>query len=112
MKFNLLFVSIICFISTKQFGVTNAKMFVSYTKSDEIIRKLMLLIKDNFINISFNDYGNYLIQHILEKWWNTNEGEEIKEQIKENIKALTTNKYASYIVSLYYKLANKDEKMQ
>ena len=112
MKFNLLFVSIICFICTKKFGVCNAKKFVSCTKNEEIIRTLMDLVKDNFVGIATNDYGNYLIQHMLEKWWNTNEGEEIKELIRENLKSLATNKYAFFIIEQYSKLANKEEKMQ
>lgn len=112
MKFNLLFVSIICLICTKKYGVINAKMFVSCTKNDEIIKKLMDLIKDNFVSIASNDFGNYLIQYMLEKWWNTNEGEELKEQIRENIKVLVTNKYAYFIVDQYLKMANREEVMQ
>jgi hypothetical protein len=112
MKFNLLFVSIFCFICTKKFGVCNAKKFVSCTKNDEIIKKLIDLIKDNFVSIASNEFGNYLIQYMLEKWWNTNEGEEIKEQIRVNINALASNKYAYFIVDLYIKLANREEKIQ
>ena len=91
-NFNLLFVSIFCFICTKKFGVCNAKKFVSCTKNDEIIK-------------------NYLIQYMLEKWWNTDEGEEIKEQIRENFRTLATNKYANFIVDLYLKLENNEEKI-
>ena len=110
-NFNLLFVSIFCFICTKKFGVCNAKKFVSCTKNDEIIKKLMDLIKDNFVSISSNEFGNYLIQYMLEKWWNTSEGEEIKEQIRENLNVLVTNKYAYFIIDQYLKLANKEEKI-
>ena len=110
-NFNLLFVSIFCFICTKKFGVCNAKKFVSCTKNDEIIKKIMDLVKDNFVSISTNEFGNYLIQYMLEKWWNTNEGEEIKEQIRENFRTLATNKYANFIVDLYLKLENNEEKI-
>ena len=110
-NFNLLFVSIFCFICTKKFGVCNAKKFVSCTKNDEIIKKIMDLVKDNFVSISTNEFGNYLIQYMLEKWWNTDEGEEIKEQIRENFRTLATNKYANFIVDLYLKLENNEEKI-
>ena len=110
-NFNLLFVSIFCFICTKKFGVCNAKKFVSCTKNDEIIKKIMDLVKDNFVSISTNEFGNYLIQYMLEKWWSTDEGEEIKEQIRENFRTLATNKYANFIVDLYLKLENNEEKI-
>jgi len=112
MKFNLLYVKIIIFISTQQFGVINAKEFVSCTKNDLIIRQLMDLVKDNFVNLVSNKYGKYLIERILDKWWNTNEGEEIKELIRENIKSLSTNSNGDYIIDHYLKLGNKEEKIQ
>jgi len=112
MNFNLLFVRIICFICTKKFGVCNAKKFVACTKNEEILRKLIDLIKDNFVSISSNDYGNYLIQYIMEKWWNTNEGEEIKEQIKDNFQILAGNKYSSFIIELFLRMSSKEDKMQ
>ena len=110
-NFNLLFVSIFCFICTKKFGVCNAKKFVSCTKNDEIIKKIMDLVKDNFVSISTNEFGNYIILYMIEKWWNTDEGEEIKEQIRENFRTLATNKYANFIVDLYLKLENNEEKI-
>ena len=111
MNFNLLFVRIICFICTKKFGVCNAKKFVACTKNEEILRKLIDLIKDNFVNISSNDYGNYLIQYIVERWWNTSGGDEIKEQITDNIQILAKNKYSAFIIDLFLKLASKEDKM-
>jgi hypothetical protein len=112
MKFNSLYVSIICPISTKKFGAINAKKFVLCTKNDLIIRKLIDLVKDNFVNLALNYYGKYLIQNFLDKWWNTSEGEEIKEQIRENLKELFTNSNGHFIIGHYYKLANKEEKIQ
>ena len=112
MKFNLLYVKIFIFISTQPYGVINAKKFISFTKNDNIIRKLMDLVKDNFVNLVLNNYGKYLIENILDEWWNTNEGEEIKEQIRENIKSLSTNSNGDYIIRHYLKLANEEEKVQ
>ena len=111
-EFNKIFIQIICFICTKKFGVCNAKKFFSCVRNEEIIRKAFDLIKENFINIASNDYGNYLIQYLLEKWWNTNLGEEIKELIRINVKILATNKYSSFIVDLYLKLSSNEEKIQ
>jgi len=110
-QFNLSYVTIFCFICTKKFGVINAKKFLDNTKDKFLIRKLIDLIKDNFSNISSNKYGNYLIQEILKKWWNTSEGEEIKEIIKSNIEKLSSNKYSSFIVNLYLQLESDEEKL-
>ena len=110
-KFNLLFVTIFCFICTKKFGVVNAKKFLDNTKNESLIRKLIDLIKSNFSNLSSNKYGNYLIQEILKKWWNTSEGEEIKDLIKANIEKLSSNKYSSFVVNLYLQLASDEEKL-
>jgi hypothetical protein len=112
MKFNSLYVEIICLISTKQNGGINAKLFVLSIKNDLIIRKLMDSIKTNFVNLALNYYGKYLIINIIDKWWKENEGEEIKELIRENIGELSSNSNGSYIIGLYFKLVNKEEKIQ
>jgi hypothetical protein len=112
MKFNSLYVEIICLISTKQNGGINAKLFVLSIKNDLIIRKLMDSIKTNFVNLALNYYGKYLIINIIDKWWKENEGEEIKELIRENIGELSSNSNGSYIIGHYFKLVNKEEKNQ
>ena len=112
MKFNSLYVEIICLISTTQNGGINAKHFILCIKNDSIIRKLMDTIKTNFVKLALNYYGKYLIINIIDKWWKENEGEEIKELIRENIGELSSNSNGIYIIGLYFKLVNKEEKIQ
>ena len=112
MKFNSLYVEIICLISTTKNGGINAKHFILCIQNDLIIRKLMDSIKTNFVKLVLNYYGKYLIINIIDKWWKENEGEEIKELIRENIGELSSNSNGSYIIGLYFKLVNKEEKIQ
>jgi hypothetical protein len=69
-------------------------------------------IKTNFVKLALNYYGKYLIINIIDKWWKENEGEEIKELIRENIGELSSNSNGIYIIGLYFKLVNKEEKIQ
>ena len=108
--FNLTFISFIHFICNKKFGVVNAKKFVDCTKSDEIIDKMVDLIRANFLEIATNQFGNFFIQHLLEKWNNTRQGNMIKERIISNYRILFVNKYAKHIFEFFLKIANIQEK--
>ena len=110
-QFNLLYVKIICFVCTQRYGVVNAKKFIDTIKSESIIKQLIDLVKSNFANISSNQYGNYLIQNIIERWWFTHEADEIKELIKANINNKSSNKYFSYVVNSYLNLEREEEKL-
>ena len=66
----------------------------------------------NFINISGNKYGNYLIQYLLEKWWKKEEGIGLKNIIISKFPILAENRYSSYVCSLFIKLCNDEEKKQ
>ena len=110
MKFNYLFVSFLCFVVTKKYGVVNAKKFIDYTKNEEIINHVVNLTQANFLNIATNQFGNFFIQHLLEKWCNTQEGSVIKEEIIKNFRVLFQNKYSSFICDLFLKLSNHNDK--
>ena len=112
MRFNLLFIRFITFIVKKKFGVINAKKFVDYTKNEEILNQVIHLIIADFINIATDQFGNFFIQHILEKWCNTNVGNKIKKEIINNFRLLFNNKYSSFICDLFLKLANNSDKKQ
>ena len=112
MKFNAIYVDIISIICTTKNGGINAKDFILCIKNDSIIRKLMDSIKTNFVKLSLNYYGKYLVINIIDKWWKENEGEEIKELIRENIGELSSNSNGSYLIGHYFKLVNKEEKIQ
>jgi hypothetical protein len=112
MLFNLMFVKFIAILSRDMYGVCAVKKFVGYTKNDLIMKQFLSTIITNFINISQNKYGNYLIQDLLEKWWNKDEGAYLKNIIFSKFSILCENHYSSYICSLFIKLCNDDEKKQ
>ena len=71
MEFNLLFLKFLNVLSMDMFGVCTVKKFIAYTKNELLVKQILNIILNNFVNISENQYGNYLIQYILEHWWNT-----------------------------------------
>ena len=92
-QFNFNFISMICFIAIKKYGLINAKKFISCTKNEENINQIINLICNNFMTIAMNNYGNYLIQHILEKWNNIVE-------------------YSNHICHLFMNSANDEDKQK
>ena len=92
-QFNSLFLQLICFLSCKKYGVVCAKNFCSCSKDEEIIEQIINLIKNKFLLIATNQFGVYLIQHILEIWKSTVKINKIKEEIICNFRVLSTNIY-------------------
>ena len=98
------------FISKTRFRIVTVKKFISLSMTSTVVSKLMELIRNNFMCLAEGKYSNYLIQHLLEKWNNTSEGNEIKELIFNNFKTMCENKYASFICELYIKIVTPEEK--
>jgi hypothetical protein len=97
-KFNLLFLQLFCFLSCKKIGVLCAKQFCTYTKDEEMIEKIINLIKPEFLRIATSEFGHHLIQHILEVWKNTDKINKIKEEIISNFIVMSSNKYSITIL--------------
>ena len=112
MVFNLMFVKIVCVLSRDMYGVCAVKKFIAYTKNEVILKQFLNLVLTNFINISGNKFGNYLIQYLLEKWWKKEEGISLKNIIISKFPILAENRYSSYVCSLFIKLCNDEEKKQ
>ena len=110
MDFNLMLVKFICTLSIDIYGVCTVKKFIGYTKNELIVKQILNSILTNFVNISGNKYGNYLIQYLLEKWWKTEEGVYLKKIITSKFQVLASNHYSSYICDLFLKLCNTEEK--
>ena len=72
----------------------------------------MKFIEQNFMNISMDQYANYLIQFLLEEWKNTPEGNEIKKLVKNNFEQMCQKKYSSFICELYIKIISPAEKLE
>ena len=110
--FNFIFASFIGFVSTQKFGIVAVKKFISCTKNEQIMGQMVNMIKNNFMNLARDKYGNYLIQYLLEKWSHFPEGEEIKQLIAQNFKILSQIKYSSFICEFFIKIMSEDEKIE
>ena len=101
LQFNQIFVQFIIILSRDMYGLCALKKFIGYTKNELIIKQIFHTIMNNFINISSNQYGNYLIQYLLEKWWKNPEGVYLKKLVVSKFQILSGNHYSSYICRLY-----------
>jgi hypothetical protein len=110
MEFNIMFIKFLCILSMDMYGVCTVKKFIGYTKNELFVKQILNIILTNFVNISENQYGNYLIQYLLEYWWNTNEGASLKKLCISKFHILSGNHYSSYICDLFLKLASNEEK--
>ena len=110
-QFNLLFVTFIPMLSMKQFGVCSIKKFVTYSKNEELNEKIINLMRQNFVQIATNNYGNFVIQFMLKQWNNERCGKKLKQEIRDNFFILSQNKYSYYICDLYLKFASNEEKL-
>ena len=104
MEFNSLFVKIFCILSRDMYGVCTVKKFIGYTKNELIVKQILNSLLTNFVNISSNQYGNYLIQYLLEKWWKNKEGLYLKKMIITKFQILASNHYSAYVCDLFLKL--------
>ena len=104
--FNEMFVKLICVLSRDAFGVLTVIKFINFTKEETLIKQFLNSIMTNFINISENPYGNYLIQNLLKIWWNKKEGNFLKIIIISKFQTLSRNEYASHICKTFIELNN------
>ena len=111
-NFNIIFTSFIGFIAKKKFGIVVVKKFISCTKNDDVVSLLMNLIRKDFLNYAIDQYANYLIQFLMEKWKDSPEGNEIKEMVRNNFLTLCEKKYSSFICELYIKIISQEEKKE
>ena len=69
------------------------KKFLDCTRNENIIKYVMDLIKNHFLDLAKDQYGNYLIQFLLEKWAFSKDGQEIKNLVEKNFDILLKTKY-------------------
>ena len=72
MEFNIMFIKFLSVLSMDMYGVCTVKKFIGYTKNELLMKQILNIILTNFVYISENQYGNYLIQFVLEYLWNKN----------------------------------------
>ena len=111
-NFNFLFSSFIGFVCKKKYGIVAVKKFIEFTRGENTTQQIMNAIKLNFMNFAVDNYGNYLIQFILEKFANFPEGKEIKNLIFQNFNVMCKSKYSSFICELYVKMLTSEEKSE
>ena len=110
MEFNLIFVKFVCILSMDMYGVCTVIKFINYTKNEIIEKQLLNLILTNFVNISENQYGNYLVQNIMEQWWKTSKGIYLKKICIDKFHLLAGNHYSSYVCDIFLKLSSLEDK--
>ena len=108
-KFNTILVKFVSLLARDTYGSFVLQKFISYTKSEEIQKEILDSILNDFIKISTNKNGNFLIQNLLIKWWRNKKGENIKKMIKSKYQILCNNIYSVHICKLYDKLKNSEE---
>ena len=108
--FNYIFLSFIGFVSKQKFGVVAVKRFIYCTKNEDSLKKILEIIKANFMSLALDKYGNYLIQYLLDIWANFQEVQTIKNLIIDNFQALAQNKFSSFICELLIKNMSEEEK--
>ena len=110
MNFNIIFINFVCPLSKDVYGVSTVKKYIGYTQNESLRKQFLNIIFNNIVNISSNQFGNYLIQYLLEKWWKSSEGIYLKKLIFSKFLILASNYYSSFICDLFYKLSSEDEK--
>ena len=111
-EFNFIFTSFIGFTSKTKFGIVTVKKFILETKNENVTAQMMQFIRNNFMNLAEDQYANYLIQYLLEKWKNTSEGNEIKDLVYKNFERLCEKKYSSFICEIFVKKIITEEEKQ
>ena len=59
-----------------------------------VTQNIMNIIRNKFMDLAKDQYGNYLIQYVLEKWAIFKEGQEIKNLVEKNFDVLCKIKYS------------------
>ena len=110
MEFNYLFLKLFYELSLDVYGISTVKAFTLYTKSEEIMNEIWKITYSNFLTIAQNQYGNYLIQSMLEHWGNSNAGIKLKKMCITHFCTLMENHYSKFICDLFINRSNIEEK--
>jgi hypothetical protein len=110
LDFNSILIKYLSVLAMDMYGVCTVKKFIGYTKNELHKKQILNIILTNFISISENQYGNYLIQYILEHWWDSSEGIFLKKICISKFHILAVNHFSSYICDLFIKLSSVEDK--
>ena len=110
MEFNCLFLKLFYELSLDIYGISTVKAFTFKTKNEQIMDDIWTITYNNFLAISKNQYGNYLIQSMFEHWGNSKPGEKLKKLIINNFNVLMENHFSKYICDLFINRSNIEEK--
>ena len=72
----------------------------------------MNLVKNNFMNLSMDQYAYNLIIFLLKKLNDTSDGNDLKNLIKSNFEQLSRYQYSSLICESYIKIISREEKVE
>ncbi len=109
-EFNFVFLKLFYILSIDIYGISTVKAFIKNTKNDEIMNEVWNITYKNFLEIARNQYGNYLIQAMMEYWGNTSFGAKLKKMCMVYFNVLMDNHYSKYICDLFLNKSNIEEK--
>ena len=109
-NFNYYLLSILHILARDMYGVCTAKKFVIFAQNKILMNEIIQKILTNLIVIAKNQYGNYLIQYLLEIWWNKPEMTYFKQLITKYFCQFSMNQYASHISEIYIKMLSSDDR--
>lgn len=95
-------------LSLDMYGVCIIKKYI--TSSQGNLYYAISVITSNFLIIAENQYGNYLIQYLIELFWNRSELIPVKQMIVNCFVVLSSNRFASHITEKYVNMLNSIEK--
>ncbi len=110
MEFNCLFLKLFYELSLDIYGISTVKAFTFKTKDEQILDDIWTITYNNFLSISKNQYGNYLIQSMIDHWGNSKLGTKLKKLIINNFNVLMENHFSKYICDLFINRSNIEEK--
>lgn len=105
--FNKIIYDNLLYLSLDVYGICIVKKYLLQSIGYLII-SIGLFIK-HLIQIAENQYGNYLMQFILETYWNRPELIQLKQVIWNSFVRLSCNKYAFHISETYISLLSQIE---
>ena len=108
--FDLLYLEIFCFISKKQTGVINAKLFCSTIKNEETIKRIVSLIVNDFKELINNEFSINLVKHVLHLWGNKSYGRLLKNLIFYNFRAIYSKNSLRDLCDSFLKIASNEDK--
>jgi hypothetical protein len=91
-------------------GMCVVKKFISENKNPVINQKIVEIVSANFLDICKNEFGNFVIQFVLETWGVAFFLEKFQKPIHKNIIKLSTNRCSSHVIEKFIELLDYEQR--